>query len=307
MSFDSLDEIRVFNQVVLSGGFSAAAESLKVPTNIASRRVASLESALGVRLLNRTTRKLSLTPEGELLFQRSQQLLADFDTLEKQLNKSLDPISGSLRIAVRTTTVEFGLLDALTYLLQQHNNLEIQLLVSDMPLDVIGAGIDLALMIGELPSSSLVAKKIGEVVFCLCASKHYVTNPDLINSPQDLTRYNYILPWQKTSGYSLALRKYDGIIENIEPSSRFQSNDVRTRAAAVYAGLGIGALPYAEVEAKIAEGTLVRILPEYTLPFIPVWSVKPKEKRDDPRLRLIESALGEVVIKMGQRPQDNVE
>lgn len=299
MGFNNLDEIRVFNQVVLSGGFSAASSALKLPTNIVSRKIATLETRLGIRLLNRTTRKISLTSEGKILFDRSTSLLREFDCLELELTKAQTEIYGTVRLAVRTTTVEFGLLDALTEFLNKHTSLEIHLLVSDTPPDMAGAGIDLALMIGDLPNSMLVAKKIGDVVFCLCASCQYISDPTIIKSLDDLADYNYILPWQKKAGYSLTLRRQDDTLFHISPKSRFQSNDVRTRAAAIYAGLGIGALPLAEVEQKVSAGVLVRILPDYTLPLIPVWSVKSKEKKDDPRLRLIEDLLQSVVLKMG--------
>jgi DNA-binding transcriptional LysR family regulator len=299
MSFNNLDEIRIFNQVVLSKGFSAASEILRVPTNIVSRKVASLENQLGVKLLNRSTRKISLTSEGELLFNRSVELLQHFDALAKDLTKTQTDICGTIRLAVRTTTVEFGLLNAITALLAEHPSLEIQLLVSDTPRDIVGEGIDLALVIGDLPNSLLVAKKIGEVVFCLCAAPQYLADSASITTPEQLTHYNYILPWQKKLDFRLSLRHKNGDITQITPQSRFQSNDVRTRAAAVYAGLGIGALPIAEVEKKAEEGKLVRVLPDHTLPFIPVWCVKAKEKKDDPRLRLIEDVLVKVITKMG--------
>ncbi|MFO1388383.1 LysR family transcriptional regulator [Cellvibrio sp.] len=299
MGFNNLEEIRIFNQVVLSKGFSAASEILRIPTNIVSRKVAALENQLGVKLLNRTTRKISLTSEGDLLFNRSIELLQHFDSLAQELSKTQTDICGTIRIAVRTTTVEFGLLDAITHLLTEHSSLEIQLIVSDTPRDIVGEGIDLALLIGELPDSLLVAKKIGEVVFCLCAAPKYLAASTSITTPEQLTHYNYILPWQKKLDFRLSLRHKNGDITQITPQSRFQSNDVRTRAAAVYAGLGVGALPIAEVKKKAEEGKLVRVLPDYTLPFISVWCVKAKEKKDDPRLRLIEDALIKVVAKMG--------
>ncbi len=299
MSFNNLDDIRIFNQVVLSNGFSAASAVLMLPTNIVSRRVAALEAQLGLRLLNRSTRKISLTPEGDLLFQRSISLLNEFDQLERVLTKAKSEICGVIRMAVRTTTVEFGLLDGLTDLLKQHPSLEIQLIVSDAPLDIVAEGIDLALMIGDLPSSLLVGKKIGQVIFCLCASKTYLPDATQIRTPQDLLAYNYILSWQKTAGASLALRNNKGEIIQAALTSRLQSTDVRARSAAVYAGCGIGALPIAEVERQVKNGLLQRVLPDYTLPFIPVWCVKPKDKKNDPRLRLIENVLKEVIAKMG--------
>lgn len=299
MSINNLDEVRIFNQVVASGGFTAASVALKLPTNIVSRKIASLEKRLGTRLLNRTTRKISLTTEGKLLFERSSELLQEFDNLEAELTKTKLEISGTLRLAVRTTTIEFGLLDFLSELLSDYKKLDIQLMVSDSPPDIVGSAIDVALMIGELPDSSLIAKKIGDVVFCLCAAPKYIANFGEVISIEDLATHNYISPWQKRSSHKLKLQGSEGKVISLKPHSRFQTNDVRTQANAVYAGLGIGALPMAEVIEQSKSGTLIRVLPQYILPPIPVWSVTSKKKKDDQKVRLIENILQLVVIKMG--------
>lgn len=298
VSINNLEEIRVFNQVVKSKGFSAAADVLQLPVNIVSRRVASLEQQLGVKLLNRTTRQISLTDEGQILFNRSAELLAGFDKLAREINQGQETIAGAIRIAVRTTTVEFGIVEKLAELVAQHSQLEIQLFVSDEPVDIVQEGIDLALVIGELPDSSLAAKRIGEVIFCLCAATNYISDTRLIQTPEDILKFNYILSWQKQSPSQLKLRAKDGSEVLITPKSRFKSNDVRTRARAVFAGIGIGTLPFAEALSKIKTGQLVQILPDYSLPAIPVWCVKAPEKRDDPRLRLIEDLLTQLVASM---------
>ena len=154
MSLDNLQDIRLFNQVVRSQGFTAAANILQLPVNKVSRRVAQLESRMGVRLLNRTTRKLSLTVEGNLLFERSQKLLVEFETLEEELTKGARLLTGIVRIAVRTPTIEFGFVEALTKELSALDDLVVQLIVRDEPIDFVAEGIDLALMINDLPDSS---------------------------------------------------------------------------------------------------------------------------------------------------------
>ncbi|MBK8188530.1 MAG: LysR family transcriptional regulator [Cellvibrio sp.] len=249
-SINNLEEIRIFNQVVKSKGFSAAADVLQLPVNLISRRVASLEQQLGVKLLNRTTRQISLTDEGQLLFNRSADLLAGFDKLANDINQNQATISGAIRLAVRTTTVEFGIVEKLAELVQQHSQLEIQLFVSDEPIDIVQEGIDLALVIGDLPDSSLAAKRIGDVIFCLCAASSYISDPTMIQSPDDLLKFNYILSWQKQTPSQLKLCAKNGTEVLITPKSRFKSNDVRTRARAIVSGIGIGTLPYAEAITK---------------------------------------------------------
>lgn len=292
MSLDNLQDIRFFNQVVRSQGFTAAANILQLPVNKISRRVAQLEARMGVRLLNRTTRKLSLTVEGSILFERSQGLLIEFDTLEEELTKGASLLTGTVRIAVRTPTIEFGFVEELTKELKALDNLIVQLIVRDEPIDFIAEGIDLALMINDLPDSSLIQKKLGDVIFVLCAAPDYFRHQSFVQNPDELELHHFISPLKKHPQNSLTLRHIKGktnSVHNISP--QFQSNDIRARAHAIYAGMGIGNLPIAEVLQGIKNGSLVHVLPEYSLKPIPVWSLKTADRKNDPRLKLIEKLL----------------
>lgn len=298
MSLDNLQDIRLFNQVVRSQGFTAAATILQLPVNKVSRRIAQLEHRMSVRLLNRTTRKLSLTVEGRLLFERSQKLLMEFETLEDELTKGANQLTGTIRIAVRTPTIEFGFIEELTKELAALDNLTVQLIVRDEPIDLIAEGIDLALMINDLPDSSLIQKKIGNVIFSLCAAPDYFNHQNFVQNPDELEQHHFISPLKKYSQNTLTLRhtkKKNNSTHKINP--QFQSNDIRARARAIYAGLGIGNLPIAEVIKGIKKGSLVHVLPEYSLSPIPVWSLKTADKKKDCRLQLIEKLL----INTGQR------
>ncbi|MBV1881514.1 MAG: LysR family transcriptional regulator [Pseudomonadales bacterium] len=292
MSLDNLQDIRLFNQVVRSQGFTAAANILQLPVNRVSRRVAQLESRMGVRLLNRTTRKLSLTVEGGILFERSQRLLIEFDSLEEELTKGANRLTGIVRIAVRTPTIEFGFVEELTAELSALDNLTVQLIVQDDPIDFVAEGVDLALMINDLPDSSLIRKKLGDVLFGLCAAPNYFLNREWVQNPDELEYHHFISPLKKYPQNSLSLRrtkKKSNSVYKINP--QFQSNDIRARARAIYAGLGIGNLPIAEVLAGVKNGSLVHVLPEYTLKPISVWSLKTADRRNDRRLKLIEKLL----------------
>jgi len=292
MSLDNLQDIRLFNQVVRSQSFTSAANILQLPVNKVSRRIAQLENSMGVRLLNRTTRKLSLTVEGRILFERSQRLLIEFDTLEQELTKGANLLTGVVRIAVRTPTIEFGFVEELTKELRTLDKLMVQLIVRDEPVDFIAEGIDLALMINDLPDSSLIQKKLGDVVFVLCAAPEYFRHRDFLQNPDELELHRFISPLKKYPKNSLTLRhikKKKNSVHKINP--QFQSNDIRARARAIYAGLGIGNLPIAEVLKGIKNGSLVHVLPEYSLKPISVWSLKTADRKNDQRLQLIEKLL----------------
>lgn len=298
MSLDNLQDIRFFNQVVRSQGFTAAAQVMQLPVNTISRRIALLEQQLGVRLLNRTTRKISLTEEGEVLFERSQDLLEGFERLHKNLTKTENEISGTIRIVVRTATIESGFIEDLSEKLKEYEQLKIQLIVSDSPVDLVADGIDLALMINDLPDSSFIQKKLGDVVFALCAAPDYLKDRNAIHTPDDLVQHRFISPLKKHPQTSLMLRKKGGRTDqkfSINP--QLQANDIRARATAIYAGAGIGNLPITEIIRGRKEGKLIPILPEYTLPPIQVWSLKTLDRKNDPRLKLIEKLL----IKSGKR------
>jgi len=299
MSLDNLQDLRLFNQVVRSKGFTAAAQVLQLPVNMVSRRVSLLENRINTQLLNRTTRKISLTEEGRTLFERSQNLLEAFETLEEDLTNAKKTLSGTVRVAVRTPTIEFGFIEELSKSLKLFKNLKIQLIVTDDPVDLIADGIDLALMINQLPDSSLIQKKLGEVIFGLCASADYVRHHDKVKSPEDLYSHHFISPLNKRSKATLLLCKNEKkITDSYRINPRFQSNNISSRARAIYSGLGIGNLPIAEIVKGKKDGTLVQVLPEYTLNPIPVWSIKTQNKKNDPRLKLIEKLLTETGVRM---------
>ncbi len=299
MSIDNLQDLRFFNQVVRSQGFTAAAKILQLPVNTISRRVALMESRMGVSLLNRTTRKISITTEGQLLFDRSQVLLEAFDSLEEDITSANKQFSGTIRVAVRTATIEFGFIECLAEKLKALENLKIQLIIRDEPIDFIAEGIDLGLMINDLPDSSMIQKKLGEVIFGLCATPDYLQRQGAVDTPDDLQHHIFISPLKSRPQHSLILREKSKKTSNgyrINP--QFQSNDIRARAKAIYSGLGIGNLPIAEIKKGQKEGSLVQVLPSYTLPPIPVWSLKTSDRKNDQRLKLVEKLLTEVGKRM---------
>jgi len=292
MSLDNLQDIRLFNQVVRSQSFTAAANIMQLPVNNVSRRVAQLESRMGVRLLNRTTRKLSLTVEGSLLFERSQALLIEFDALEEEMTNGAKLLTGIVRIAVRTATIEFGFIEELTKELSALEGLTVQLIVRDDPIDFVADGIDLALMINDLPDSSLIQKKLGDVIFALCAAPAYFHDQGFVQSPDELQNHRFISPLKNYPQNTLTLKHINKKISSTHKiNPQFQSNDIRARARAIYAGFGIGNLPIADVQKGIKDGSLLHVLPEYTLMPISVWSLKTADRKNDRRLKLIEKLL----------------
>lgn len=272
---NSLNDVRVFVQVVGSNGLSAAARVLGVPANTVSRTLSRLEEDLGVRLLQRTTRSLSFTEEGRTFYNQALALLAHVDEAESVLRRRSSGLSGLIRMAVRTTTAQFDLIPELTELLKAHPTLRLQLFVTDDEVDLVASGLDLALRVGALPDSHLASRHVGDVTFVLAATSGYLKRHGAPKAPGDLAAHECVRALGARPQTTWLLESARKKSVEAQVGGRFECNDVRAQAAAVYAGFGIGLRPAGEVRRASREGTLVRVLPAWQLEAIPVRVVLP--------------------------------
>lgn len=288
---DSLADIRVFAQVVDSGGLSAAARVLGIPANTVSRTLSRLEGVLGVGLLARTTRRMSLTEAGRAFYEHVVELLAASARAEAAVSPNRLGLQGTLRVAVRTTTIQFGFVRELSKLLGEHASLRIQLLVSDEEVDLVGAGIDLALRVGDQPDSTLIGRSIGEVDFVLAAAPHYLALAGRPRKPRDLSSHECIRALGARPQTHWRLLGPRGRYEDVAVAGRLECSDVRAQSEAIYAGLGVGVRPAGEVRLAASAGTLERVLPEWKLRPIAVWVVQPPGRAATSRAKSIEAVV----------------
>lgn len=301
MPIDDLFSVKVFVQVVASNGLAAAARVLGVPANTVSRTITRLESDLGTRLLHRTTRRLSLTEEGQLFHDAALPLLAATEHAESVVGKRTSGLSGTVCIAVRSTTVQFDFVSDLSALLEAHPELRVQLLATDDEVDLVAAGLDLALRVGPLEDSSYASRLIGHVTFVLAASPAYLARRGRPKSPADLAAHDCVRALGKRPQTSLRLQGPDGKTVDAPIGGRFECNDVRAQAAAIYAGLGIGLRPIGEVRRAQKERSLVRVLPRWSLEPLPVRVLRPPRLGGAARTRAVEEIiklLSRVVARM---------
>jgi DNA-binding transcriptional LysR family regulator len=189
---DHAGEMAAFVRAVDLGGFSAAARALGVTPSALSKLVTRLEGRLGVRLLNRTTRKLALTPEGHAFFQRSQRILADIEAAETEVARFRKRPGGLLRVNVGVAFGMHQLAFALPDFLARYPDMKIDLTVTDRIIDLIEEGADLAIRTGTLADSSLVARKICDLQRVICASPRYLKRHGAPRRPEDLLKHNCI-------------------------------------------------------------------------------------------------------------------
>lgn len=294
-ALESLDELRVFIRVVDQRSFSAAARSLGRTTNVVSRRIAQLEERLGVRLLHRTTRSVSVTDEGLRFAEASRRILDDVELAESAV-RHVDEAAGLVRLVVPTVFVGFGLVSALGQILARNAALRIELLVSDAPMDLVAAGVDVAI-VDEHASEHNVVRMLGRIHPALAAAPSYIAMCGLPRQPADLAAHACLrfLGRKKQTYWPLVDREGRRVRATL--GGRFESNDSRVLHEALYAGLGIGLCTEGELASATAVGRLTPVLPNHRVEPMAIRAVVPARPlpRRARRVELVLSALSEVL------------
>lgn len=302
MALENLSDVAVFVQTVDSKGLSAAARVLAIPPNTVSRTLSRLETALGARLLARTTRSIRLTDEGRAFYERAIELLRVARRAEEAVADDSGDPSGLVRVAVRTTTVQFGFLPDLLVLLNSYPRLQVQLVVLDDDVDLISHGLDLALRIGSQPDSSLRIKSLGAVHFALAARPSYLDRVGRPKAPEDLAELECVVQQTGTmSAWNLVGPR--GKQRSVLVSGRFGSRDVQTQRDAIYSGFGIGLRPTGEIRRAETSGELERVLPHWALQPISVYAVTPPQRPSQRRARTVDAVarlIERAVLRMSE-------
>ncbi|EJN22530.1 transcriptional regulator [Pseudomonas sp. GM78] len=257
-----LKDVFYFVQVVDRGGFTAAGNSLRLPKSTLSHRVQELETYLGVRLLNRTSRQFGMTDIGIEFYQYAIAMLNSADVAEEAVRQRLSEPSGVVRITTAVEIAQFALRDLLPIFLTRYPKVQIVEISTDRLVDIVGEGFDLAIRghISPLQDSSLVQRAIASVPWFLFAGAQYLENSGTPTTPEELAQHASIsivrggpVQWQ--------LRGPSGQETTVPLTPRFQSNDMISTKEAACANLGIAALPGYICKEELKNGTLRRVLP----------------------------------------------
>lgn len=263
---DSIDELRVFTRVVEAGSLSSAARTLGLSTNLVSRRIASLEERVGATLLARTTRRMSLTDEGRRFHARCIAVLEAIEDAESELGRGEGAASGRVRVVVPTVMTRADLVMRLGRLMEANPGLEVQLLVRDGAVDLVGEGIDVAIRVGEVNATGLVARMLSRATPTLAVSSSYARRRGVPAKPGDLANHPCLRFLGDARQTHWTLLDSAGRAQIVPIGAGLECDDSRALMDGVRAGLGVGFLPRAEV----ASGDLVRVLPRHHLPGFPV-------------------------------------
>lgn len=279
---DKLKAMSTFVAIVDQGSLSAAGDSLDRSPAAIVRTLAGLEQHLGVRLLNRSTRRLALTDEGRDYLQHCRQILADIQAAEAQLDSHRTEPAGTLAL---TAPVMFGhlhLTPLLNQWLKQHPQMRAELTLLDRVVDLLEEGFDLALRIGHLADSSLIARPLGHTGYVLCASPELIQQRGQPEHPKELADWPTVCfaPAGETWAFQVEGKRWQ---QRITPVIR--ANQIDTQLAAARDGLGLCRVLSYQAQQDFERGTLVPLLSDYDPPPMPVQFVFPHSRLLSPRVR----------------------
>jgi len=283
---DRFKEMQAFAAVADAGSFVRAAEVLQVSKTAVSRLIGDLEARLGVRLLHRTTRRLSLTAEGELFHARCKALTADVEEAEAEVTARAGEAVGQLRLNV---PVSFGLMHLAPLwpaFLQQHPKVTLDVTLADRIIDLVDEGYDLAVRIAQLPASSLVSRKIASTRLVLCASPDYLRRHGEPSHPADIARHTVFTYTLLATGDTWNFEGPDGPVE-VRVTPRLRSNNGDTCCAAALQHQGIVLQPSFMVSHHLRAGALVEVLPQYRSLELGVYALYASRRHVTPKVRVV--------------------
>ena len=286
---DKFQEMRAFVAVVDAGSFVRAADALDMSKTAVSRLVGDLEARLGVRLLHRTTRKLSLTPEGEVFYERCRQLVDDVAEAEAELSTHAGEAIGQLRVNVPVTFGLMHLAPLWPAFMALHPRVVLDVTLSDRVVDLVDEGFDVAVRIARLQESTLVSRQLTTTRLILCASPEYLRLHGTPSHPSELAHHSVVAysllamgdQWEFAGPKDID----DPILVKVAPRMRTNSGD--TCAAAALQHMGIVLQPSFLVGKHLASGALVEVMPQFRSIELGVYAVYPSRRHLTPKVRAL--------------------
>jgi DNA-binding transcriptional LysR family regulator len=286
-----LESLESFVAVVESGQFTIAADRLGIGKSVISRRVSELEEYLGALLLQRTTRTLSLTDAGREFYPRAVQVLEDLDEAEQSVSRSQQGLSGRLRLAA---PLSFGLLhlsNALTGFRKLHPRVVLDVDLNDSEVDLIQEGVDLALRIGDLNNSTMVARPLAPINFIICASPEYLQRHGTPQSAEDLTQHQGLCYSNLPEPQKWRLIDSSGHTQTARVPLQMQANNGQLLLDAASSGQGICLSPTFIAYQAVLDGRLKPILTDYHIPPVSAYAIYPNRRFIPQRVRVLADYL----------------
>lgn len=293
-----LENMRLFVKVAELGSITKTADNLSMAKSAVSRRLNELEQAIGVQLIQRTTRKSHLTEAGHIYLNKCKLVLAEVDEIHDNLTNEQRQLTGTLKIAVPLSFGLSHLVPVIDDFLKVHDQLTLEVDFADRKVDIIEEGFDLAFRIGYLQDSSLKARKITQINHIMCASPEYLKTQGTPKTPEDL-KHHKLLKYKDHASNSLTLIDKEKVTHHINLSSQVIANNGDFLKMMSMSGHGITYGPTFITYQEINQGTLVPILPDYQLPTMTAYALFANSQFMPRKVRLL---IDYLVERFGETP-----
>jgi LysR family transcriptional regulator, regulator for bpeEF and oprC len=285
---DNLLAIRAFVRIAEAGSFAAAADQMNIPRSTMSKLIKDLESHLRAKLIQRTTRSVSVTPEGAAYYERAVRVLGDLEEMNLAVGGMKTQPRGRVRVDIGSLLANLILIPALPAFKQQYPDIEVFLGVSDRPVDLVSEGVDCVIRGGALADTSLVARRLCELDYVTCASRSYIDTYGQPDHPSDLEKHHRVLSYFSSltaKPFPFQFHRGNETFE-LDARSFVAANESTAHMTCLLGGLGIGQTFRFAAQPFLDDGQLVPVLPEWTRPRHPLHIVYPPNRHLNAKLRV---------------------
>lgn len=288
MQWDGISE---FVYVAENESFTLASKRMAISTAQVSRQISALEKRLNIKLFYRTTRKVSLTEEGRVFYQHCRSVLDGLDAAERAITNLQSKPQGKIKLTAPVTYGEKQVLPLVNNFMKQYNDVEVSAYLSNRQIDIVDEGYDLAIRLGKLSDSTMMAKKLGKRTNYVCASPSYLEKQGIPHSISELNKHSCLLGTNDHWHF-----RESGREKSIRVTGRLRYNNGYSLTDAALKGLGIVQLPDYYVQQHIQRGELVTLLDSYRAPEEGIWAVYPQNRHLSPKIRLLVDYLAEQLL-----------
>jgi DNA-binding transcriptional LysR family regulator len=281
---EKFDALQIFVRVVEKGSFSAVAKERGIGQPAVSKQISALEDELGTELIHRTSRSIALTDPGRDFYESALRILDDFENATSRIGRGQTAPKGLIRVTVPPTFARLHMVSKLPAFFAAYPDMAVEMAASESPTTIIEDGYDLAIHSGDLPDSSLVARKFAQTMIILVATPQYIMRYGTPESPEDLRRFPAVVfiergsaqPWSIGSGQNA---------KRIVPTGIFRTSDIEQMRMGVLEHLGIAQGPAWLFAAELREGTVIRLLAPFERT-VPILAVRPASRRISAKVRI---------------------
>lgn len=284
---DRFNSLRLFIRIVELGSFTEAASVLDIPRATATHAIKELEKRLGARLLDRSTRHVRTTLDGQAFYERSKRVLADLEDAETSLSTHVANPRGTLRLDLHGAHATMIILPHIGEFRQRYPQIEVVMSSGDRLVDLIKEGIDCVVRAGQPRDSSLVVRKLADMAEIICASPEYLAKHGTPTHPRELTEHQGVGFFSRGHNGRYPFKVIiDGEVKEFDASGWISVNDAECYTSAALAGCGLIQVPRFRLEDHLQAGRLVQVLPDWPCPELPVCALYPFHRQLSPRVRV---------------------